>query len=219
MMSQFPTADAPFALVFIALHLALMGIRLRFRLEAGDLKRPLVNRAEGVGNVVARWTLGSILIGAVVAYFVSPREWEWMFLRVPTPLRVAGAVASILALILLTRAHRALNREFSSTLGLKPQDHLVTWGPYRHIQHPIYVAFFTHFLATGLYTRSWPIGVLGMATILTLMTTRRRREEALLRRAFGERYAEYQAATPRFLPRVRTAWRRTGHPRAGRPRR
>lgn len=214
MMSQFPAADAPFALVFIALHLALMGIRLRFRLEAGDLKRPLVNRAEGVGNVVARWVLGSLLIAAIVAYFLAPRTWPWMFLPVPTALRVVGAAASALSLVLLVWAHRALNREFSSTLGLKPQDHLVTWGPYRHIQHPIYVAFFTHFLATGLYTRSWPIGVLGMATILTLMTTRRRREEALLRRAFGDPYAAYQTAVPRFLPRVRAARRgarSTGH--------
>ena len=210
MLSQFPATDAPFALVFILLHLALMGIRLRFRLAAGDLKRPLVTRAEGVGNVLARWALGSVLIAAIVAYFLVPREWAWMFLPVPTALRVVGASASTLSLVLLVGAHRALNREFSSTLGLKPQDHLVTWGPYRHIQHPIYLAFFTHFLATGLYTRSWPIGVLGMATILTLMTTRRRREEALLRRAFGERYAEYQAAVPRFLPRVGKARRGAG---------
>jgi len=198
--SAFDVGDQPFALLFAVLHLVLMAIRIRFRAESNDYARPLLNREEGVANVVLRWAISAMLIGAIFAYFTRPVRWGWMFMPVPTGVRIAAVFGSALSLILLHAAHRALNREFSSTLRLQEGHRLVTWGPYRYIQHPIYVAFFVHFFCTGLYSRSWPIGLFGVAVISLLMTVRLRREERLLAAAFGDRYRSYREATPRFVP-------------------
>lgn len=200
MLTQFTPDDRTFALAFIAGHVGLMAVRIGFRVAAKDIVRPVVNRAEGIGNLVARWVLGALLVAAIVAYFVVPGAW--MFVPVPSALRWVAIAGSVLSIALLVRAHRALNDEFSSTLRLAEGHRLVTAGPYRFVQHPIYLAFFVHFICTGIYTRSWPIGLLGVLTIGTLMTTRLRREEAMLRRAFGAEYEAYQASTGRFIPRL-----------------
>ena len=201
MLSQYLPADRPYAFAFIVLYSLLMIIRVIFRLSHHDLGRRLINRDEGIGNIIARWALGSLLIAAIALYFAAPEETPWFYLPVPTMIRVLAVGVSAASIGLLVWAHVALNSQFSSTLRVGAGHRLVTHGPYRLIQHPIYAAFFLLFLATGLFTRSWPIGLLGMLTIGTLMTTRRVREEAMLRARYGENYDRYQARTGRFVPR------------------
>jgi protein-S-isoprenylcysteine O-methyltransferase Ste14 len=203
MLIQFSAADRPFALAFIVIYVTLMIIRLTFRASHHDIRRRLINPDEGIGNIVARWVLGTLLLAAIAAYFAAPARIIWSFLAVPDWLRVTGVAASVLCLGLLVWAHLTLNSQFTSTLRIDAENVLVTTGPYRLIQHPIYVSFFVLFLSTGLFTRSWLIGALGALTIGTLMTTRRVREESMLADRFGDEYEEYRRQTGRFIPRVR----------------
>lgn len=85
-----------------------------------------------------------------------------------------------------------------------PEDHkLVTWGPYRYVRHPSYLAYFLMFFGL-LFT--W----LNLATLVPFIaipgyiriTTE---EEKLLKQRFGDEYVKYQMATGRFLPKRRRA--------------
>ena len=77
---------------------------------------------------------------------------------------------------------------------------LATTGPYAYVRHPQYVAFVVIMLG---FLLQWPtLLTLVMFPVLTWAYVRlARREEDEVSRTFGERYARYAAATPRFVPR------------------
>jgi protein-S-isoprenylcysteine O-methyltransferase Ste14 len=145
--------------------------------------------------------VGSALLASITAYFAWPDVLPWMFVNVPAWVRVAALFPAVGSVVLLTWAHATLGPEFATTLRLKSDHKLVTVGPYAHIRHPIYTAYFVLFVATGVFTRSWIIGVLGMIVIGTLMTSRLVREESMLRERFGKEYEEYARQVGRFIPR------------------
>ncbi len=80
---------------------------------------------------------------------------------------------------------------------------LATTGPYAHVRHPQYVGFIT--IMVG-FLLQWPtLPTLVLFPILVTMYVRlARREEAEAQGEFGEAYARYAAATPAFVPRLRS---------------
>jgi protein-S-isoprenylcysteine O-methyltransferase Ste14 len=207
-LSHFEPADRVFAFAFIAIYTWLMLLRVFYRSRAGDLKRRLINREEGVGNVLFRWIVGLALIVAVVFYFAAPGQPPWAYVSVPPLIRFLGVLAATLGVAIIWWSHATLRETFSTTLRLREDHRLVTSGPYRYVVHPIYTGFLLLFLATTLFTRSWLIGVLGALVIGSLMTTRLRREERMMTGRFGADYTEYLARTGRFFPRPRRGFRR-----------
>ena len=89
-------------------------------------------------------------------------------------------------------------------LGLRALelDKLVTRGPYRYVRHPQYLGYFIIFAGFFLLLQNLialvPLlsipGEIRMATI----------EEGFLTEKFGNSYADYQKATGKFLPKIRT---------------
>lgn len=83
-----------------------------------------------------------------------------------------------------------------------PEDQrLVTWGPYRYVRHPSYLAYFILF--TGLLLTLLNlvalvpfIAVPGYLRIATV-------EEELLVKRFGDAYLEYQHKTGKFFPKMK----------------
>jgi protein-S-isoprenylcysteine O-methyltransferase Ste14 len=76
---------------------------------------------------------------------------------------------------------------------------LVTWGPYRYVRHPSYLAYFILF--TGLFLTLLNIvaiipllAIPGYARITAI-------EEELLARRFGDAYKQYQQETGKFWPK------------------
>lgn len=78
---------------------------------------------------------------------------------------------------------------------------LATGGPYARIRHPQYAAFV---LIMSGFLLQWPtLLTLLMFPVLIYMYIRlARREEAEVRKTFGEAYAGYAAVTPAFFPRT-----------------
>ncbi len=74
-------------------------------------------------------------------------------------------------------------------------------GPYAHLRHPQYAGFILIMLG---FLLEWPTLVTSiMFPFLVLMYVRlARREERDSLAEFGERYAQYAAETPAFLPRL-----------------
>lgn len=92
---------------------------------------------------------------------------------------------------------------------------LATTGPYARIRHPQYVGFV---LILFGFLLQWPtLLTLVMFPVLVFMYGYlSRSEEAAMLAEFGEQYAEYKAATPRFFPRLFGKDRTDRGPTAGR---
>jgi protein-S-isoprenylcysteine O-methyltransferase Ste14 len=106
-----------------------------------------------------------------------------------------------LALGLMGWSMAVLGRNFGTTLQLRLDHTLVTHGPYRWVQHPIYLAFLLMQMGIALLTANWFIGVTGVGLILAVIAARTPAEEAQLREQFGEPYHVYAHQTGRFWPK------------------
>jgi len=108
-----------------------------------------------------------------------------------TPLRVAGLVLLLPAIILLTISRIQLGNSFS----LRPQaTQLVTHGIYSRIRNPIY--FFGTFVFSGLFLfLERPLLLFLLVPVLILQITRARAEARVLEAHFGDQYRQYKAHT------------------------
>lgn len=111
-----------------------------------------------------------------------------------------GAAVFAGALALFVATHRQLGRNWSQTLELREGHTLVTHGVYRLVRHPMYSAFFLWGLAQALLLQNWIAGPAGLLGFGLLYAFRVGREEAMMRAAFGESYAAYEARTHRIVP-------------------
>jgi len=93
-----------------------------------------------------------------------------------------------------------LARGRCSTAWEMSENHsLVTWGPYRYVRHPSYLAYFILF--TGLF-----LTLLNIVAIIPLLAIPgyvriTAIEEELLTRRFDDAYKQYQQETGKFWPK------------------
>lgn len=106
---------------------------------------------------------------------------------------VVTSLGILAALLLMGSAFQRIHRA---------QGELVTDGLYRYVRHPQYSALFL--LIVSLLVQ-WPTLLSWLMAPILLVTYVRlaRREEREMIEKFGERYLEYRAQTPAFLP----SWR------------
>lgn len=121
----------------------------------------------------------------------------------PWPVRGLGLALLVGALWVFWCAHRDLGTQFSRTLELKQAHVLVTHGVYARVRHPMYLGIWLFSLAQALLLANAVAGPSGLAAFAPMYLLRVPREERMLRRAFGEVWTRYAAATPRLVPRLR----------------
>lgn len=122
------------------------------------------------------------------------------------PIEIALAVVSIALGIgsvwMILAAMHTLGKHWSVTARLVEGHTLVTDGPYRVVRHPIYTANFGLLLATGLaFSRLQPL-VIAILVLWIGTVNRMRKEETLLREAFGQEFEDYARRVPALLPRL-----------------
>ena len=110
-----------------------------------------------------------------------------------------GATAFGYALFLWSVLARG---KYATSWEMPGDQKLVTWGPYRYVRHPSYLAYFIMFaglflLLLNLAALAPLVAVPGYVSVTTV-------EDEMLRKRFGETAVEYQNTTGKFLPR----WRR-----------
>ena len=149
-------------------------------------------------------TIGWIFVASqavlLAALILLPTADAW-----PTPSWLSGVgfagVAGGLAIV----AYGSLNLGNSLTATPVPngRGQLKTGGMYSRVRHPIYSGVLL--IVAGLVIRSanWLTLAVGVATV-SFFHTKAKWEERQLAEHF-EDYAEYAAATPRFVPRLRSS--------------
>jgi protein-S-isoprenylcysteine O-methyltransferase Ste14 len=84
-----------------------------------------------------------------------------------------------------------------------PTRTLVISGFYRFVRNPMYVAVTALIFGQAVLFASWGLAVYGVVVVAGFHIFVRLYEEPTLREAYGEQYAAYCTATPRWIPRFR----------------
>ena len=84
-----------------------------------------------------------------------------------------------------------------------PTRTLVVSGFYRFVRNPMYVAVAALIFGQTILFASWVVALYGIVIAIAFDSFVRLYEEPTLRRAYGEAYVAYCAATPRWIPRFR----------------
>lgn len=186
------------ALVAIAsIHLAISQRQLR---HAGAGESALGPRAEGAW-LAAGTGMAILMFGvSVVARLANPDWLPWMELPLSSAFRWLGVPTMILGATLHVWGARHLGRNLTVTIGTIQGHTLVTTGPFRWLRHPLYTGGMVESIGVCLLLASG-IVTIGAFTFWLLIIIRTPREEALLRKRFGEDYARYAEQVGRFLPR------------------
>ena len=127
----------------------------------------------------------AVIVGMTVWLALHVGSVQW------TPVKMVGGIMAAVGVVLLMVARVQLGASFSVTAKAKK---LVTTGVYSRIRNPIYV--FSAMLLVGLVIVSerWLL-LVPIALLLPLQMSRARKEEAVLREAFGDEYVRYKAGT------------------------
>ena len=145
--------------------------------------------------------LGMVLQGAANAVVWSSRYYWTHPLEV---WRVLAAVALVtVALLLVWSALPALGKQWRLQAGVYEDHELVQSGPYRFVRHPIYASMLAMLLAAGLLLASPTGRAVALVLMIAGIEIRVRAEDRLLAGRFGDRFAEYRARVPAYLPFIR----------------
>jgi protein-S-isoprenylcysteine O-methyltransferase Ste14 len=104
---------------------------------------------------------------------------------------IAGVALAAIAFVLMVLSRVQLGKSF--TVTPKATD-LVTHGLYSRLRHPMYVFLDLTLCGIALAVHRWYV-LLPLVILLPLQIRNARRESALLRENFGERYEEYRRST------------------------
>ena len=116
--------------------------------------------------------------------------------------QIIGLAAYVLGFAVMAWALITLRRSYQlGGLAPRPEDRMVTGGPYRVIRHPMYVAVLLISFGLACLTQSL-IGLAVFGVYLVLIHLLIPIEEARLLSAYGESYAAYRRDTRRLVPFV-----------------
>ena len=144
------------------------------------------------------------VVAGLVPYLLTGWERDG---EVSTVLVVLGwlLVAGGLAALLPSFARFAL-QGIGTPAPVSPTEHLVVTGLYRHVRNPMYLAVGALIAGQALILGR-PVLLLYAALFgAVVFAFVRGYEEPALTRQFGEEYAAYRRAVPRWWPRLRP-WR------------
>jgi len=119
-------------------------------------------------------------------------------------LRWIGIVPIVAGLVIVIEAFARFAWEGIGTPApVAPTRTLGVGGFYRFVRNPMYVAVSALIFGQAIFFASWTLVLYGLLVVAAFDTFVRVYEEPTLRDAYGERYADYCATTPRWVPRLR----------------
>jgi protein-S-isoprenylcysteine O-methyltransferase Ste14 len=162
----------------------------------------LDRRQEGWPILLGLRTLALAYAAGLIVFLVEPGWMAWASFHLPNWVRWSGAVLGALAGVLLIWTFRSLGHNLTDTVVTRRDATLITYGPYRWVRHPFYLAFAIAVAANTLITANAYLAIVGTAAFLVIVARTSIEERKLVER-FGGDYLDYMRHTGRFLPRVR----------------
>lgn len=132
----------------------------------------------------------------------SLTEWfdDYAF-ELPEIVRILGIVISLLSIVFILWIHIFLGKNWSLTLDITDKHKLITDGPYKHIRHPMYTAFYGFTFSLILVSANY-ILILCLILFQLLILFRVSEEEKMLVGMFGREYEDYKRRTKKFFPKI-----------------
>lgn len=164
----------------------------------------LVTRAErGAAAARDRGSLVTLWLAICAGIFAAN-----VFRFVPAtriPIRPLWVAAPSLVLMLVGLSIRwtaiiTLGRFFTANVVIHEEHRLVRAGLYRHIRHPSYTGLLVAAGGVGLSFGNWLSLLVLVVPVILALLYRVRVEEAALKEAFGQTYADYCKSTKRLVP-------------------
>lgn len=151
-----------------------------------------------------RWSFCVLMVGNLVAWVAaivlafSP----YGGIHPALPVQIAGLVVMAAGIALRFVAIAQLGRFHTPNVAVLPDHEVFQRGLYHYVRHPSYLGALITFTGFGLALGSWySLAVLVVLSIFIYLF-RIHEEEAALRAALGERYADYCRRTKRLIPGV-----------------
>ena len=150
-----------------------------------------------------------LLIGATLGTTLIPVIWIASGLLGfadyplhPVPYAV-GLVFMVAGLWLFYRSHTDLGTNWSVTLQMRDDHHLITSGVYSKVRHPMYTSMFLLGIAQILFLPNWIAGPAYLLSFGLLYILRVKAEERMMLDRFGSEYEAYMRRSGRLIPRFR----------------
>lgn len=143
----------------------------------------------------------TVILYVTTLLFHIPYILDFQF-PLPEILRWVGVVMGFMTVPLLIWIHRTLGKYYAAQLELKEEHQLITVGPYSRMRHPMYTVFILLTLSMGLISSNLLISLFCLMVVLSFPIIARK-EEAMLKGLFGEKYKQYMRRTGRFFPKLR----------------
>jgi protein-S-isoprenylcysteine O-methyltransferase Ste14 len=155
-------------------------------------------------SVVERLQRMAPLAVAYGLLFYNATPVGWLNKRFVSDSSYAAAIgvtltAAGVAFAIWARWHLGAN--WSAIVSIREEHELIRSGPYRRVRHPIYTGMLLAMAGTAL-VRGEVRGLLAFAITLAAFYTKARKEEAWLRREFGEKFEAHAQQTGMFLPKI-----------------
>jgi protein-S-isoprenylcysteine O-methyltransferase Ste14 len=151
--------------------------------------------------VIAPGTIAGLVPHWITRWRFGPPLFGW------AGTRIAGAILIVpAALVLLDSFLRFALQGVGTPAPVFPTKHLVVTGLYRHVRNPMYVAVVAAIAGQGLMFGDVRVLEYGAAIWAAFHLFVIAYEEPTLRSAFGDEYAVFCAAVPRWIPRF-APWR------------
>ena len=187
-----PAAEIPFG---VTAAVWVIGERI---LSFRDLRSGAWKSKQDAGSVIA------VAAGIVAGFGAGLALASGHGLSLPDPVvwLVVGLIIAWAGMLLRLWAVLTLGRFFTTTVMVRPEQTVVTSGPYRFVRHPSYLGLLILLFGLGL-----ALGDLASAVVMVVLPTiglvwRIKVEEAALRAGLGDSYVEYCNGRARLVPGV-----------------
>jgi protein-S-isoprenylcysteine O-methyltransferase Ste14 len=140
---------------------------------------------------------------AFAAIWLTPRHNWWALPPSQTAEIAVAVIAVVLAYasaLLCLRAVQTLGKQWTYQARVLKDHELITQGPYSFVRNPIYLGMFGMILSTGLVFSHWWLALIAIVVFFVGNQIRIRAEEELLRESFGQKFDDYAARVPAFIP-------------------
>jgi len=167
----------------------------------GSLLVQLVNVFNLLFLLVVNPLAGVLLLTRRLAA-VDPGHVDILEPGIRAAVQIAGLAIYVIGFAVMAWALIALRRSYQlGGLAPRPEDRMVTSGPYRVIRHPMYAAVLLISFGLACLTQSL-IGLAVLVIYVVLLSRLIPIEESRLLNAYGKSYAVYQRDTRRLVPFV-----------------